>query len=154
MDSRRKDAAMSEQNKHVVRRAIEEVYNQGNLDVVEELVSRDFVAHVASENMYGPAGMKQFVASLREAFPDLRMTIDDQIAEGDRVVTRWTARGTHTGSFQGIPPTGKQGTITGIDIDRFAGGKAVECWTNADYLGLMQQLGAVPASNRQEATAP
>ena len=145
---------MSEQNKHVVRRAIEEVYNQGNLDVVEELVSRDFVAHVASENMYGPAGMMQFVASLREAFPDLRMTIDDQIAEGDRVVTRWTARGTHTGSFQGIPPTGKQGTITGIDIDRFAGGKAVECWTNADYLGLMQQLGAVPASTRQDAPAP
>ena len=142
---------MSEQNKTVVRRAIEEVYNQGNLDIVDELVSGDFVAHAASEDIHGPAGMKQFVASLREAFPDLHLTIDDQVAEGDRVVTRWTARGTHAGTFQGIPPTGKRGTMTGIDIDRVVGGKAIECWTNADYLGLLQQLGVVPAP--QAATA-
>jgi steroid delta-isomerase-like uncharacterized protein len=153
MDPRREDAEMSEQNKTIVRRAIEEGYNQGNLDIVDELVSSDFVAHAASEDIYGPAGMKQYVASLREAFPDLYLTIDDQVAEGDRVVTRWTARGTHTGTFQGIPPTGKQGTMTGIDIDRVVGGKAIECWTNADYLGLLQQLSAIPAPNRPEAGA-
>jgi steroid delta-isomerase-like uncharacterized protein len=135
---------MSEHNKMLVRRAIEEVYNQGNLKVVDELVSSDFIVHSPSEEIHGPAGIKQYVSALREAFPDLHMTIDDQIADGDRVVTRWTARGTHTGTFQGIPPTGKQGSMTGIDIDRFVDGKTVECWTNADELGLLQQLGVIP----------
>ena len=144
---------MSERNKIVVRRAIEEVYNQGNLDVVDDLVSSDFVAHASLEDIHGSAGMKQFVASLREAFPDLHLTIDDQVAEGDRVVTRWTAHGTHTGTFQGIPPTGKQGTMSGIDIDRVVDGKAIECWTNADYLGLMQQLGMVPVPGESNAPA-
>lgn len=135
---------MSNQNKKVVQRAIEEVYNEGRLDVVDELVSRDFVVHVSSEDFHGPAALKQYVATLREAFPDLQLTIDDQIADGDRVVTRWTARGTHLGTFQGIPPTGKRGSMTGIDIDRFVDGKAVECWTNTDDLGLLQQLGGLP----------
>jgi steroid delta-isomerase-like uncharacterized protein len=85
-----------------------------------------------------------YVAALRDAFPDVHITIEDQVAEGDRVVTRWTARGTHTGAFQGIPPTGKRGSMTGIDINRFADGKVVECWTNADDLGLLQQLGVIP----------
>jgi steroid delta-isomerase-like uncharacterized protein len=135
---------MSEQNKMVVRRAIEEVYNQGKLDVVDELVSSDFVAHTTSEDIHGSAGMRQFVASLRQAFPDLHMTIQDQVAEGDKVVTRWTARGTHSGEFHGIPPTGKKGSLTGINIDRVVDSKAVECWTSTDDLGLLQQLGAVP----------
>ena len=135
---------MSEQNKMVVRRAIDEIYNQGKLDVVDELVSGDFVVHASSEDIHGPEALKQYVASLREAFPDLRLTIDDQIAEDDRVVTRWIARGTHLGTFQGIPPTGKQGSMTGTDIDRFVDGKAVECWTNTDELGLLQQLGVIP----------
>jgi steroid delta-isomerase-like uncharacterized protein len=137
---------MSEQNKMIVRRAIEEVYNQGNLDVIDELVSSDFVAHASSEDIHGATGMKQFVASLRQAFPDLLMTIQDQVAEGDKVVTRWTARGTHTGAFHGIPPTGKEGSMTGIDIDRVVAGKTVECWTSTDDLGLLQQLGVVPAT--------
>lgn len=136
---------MSEQNKIVIRRAFEEVYNQGKLDVVDDLVSGDFVAHTSSEDIHGPAGMKQFVASLRDAFPDLQVTIDDQVADGDKVVTRWTARGNHTGTFRGIPPTGRQGTMTGIDIDRIVGGKAVECWTTANELGLLQQLGVIPS---------
>lgn len=136
---------MSEQNTSLIRRAFEEVYNQGNLDTVDELVSSDFVAHSASQDIHGPAGMKRYVAALREAFPDLHMTIDDQILDGDKVVTRWTARGTHTGPYQGIPPTGRHGTMTGIDIDRIVDGKAVECWTSADELGLLQQLGVIPA---------
>jgi steroid delta-isomerase-like uncharacterized protein len=135
---------MSEQNKSLVRRAFEEVYNLGKLEVVDELVANDIVIHAAAAEFRGPADLKQYVAALRGAFPDLHLTIDQQIAEGDTVVTRWTARGTHLGAFQGIPPTGKQGSMTGIDIDRFAGGKTVECWTNADELGLLQQLGVLP----------
>jgi steroid delta-isomerase-like uncharacterized protein len=135
---------MSQHNRMLVRRAIEEVYNRGDLAIVDELVASDFVIHSPSEEIHGPAGAKQFVAGLRAAFPDLHVTIEDQMADGDRVATRWTAGGTHTGAFQGIPPTGKQARMTGINIDRIANGKVVECWTNADELGLLQQLGVVP----------
>lgn len=135
---------MSEQNKTLVRRGIEEVYNRGNLAVVDEVAARDFVIHLPSEEIHGPEGAKQYVAALRSAFPDLHIAIEDQIAEGDKVVTRWTASATHTGAFQGIPPTGKRGSMTGIDIDRIADGKVVECWVNSDDLGLLQQLGVIP----------
>jgi predicted ester cyclase len=81
---------------------------------------------------------------LDTAFPDLHFTIEDQIAEGDKVVNRVTARGTHLGDFRGIPPTGKQVTVAGITIDRIAGGKLVESWTSWDFLGILQQLGVVP----------
>jgi steroid delta-isomerase-like uncharacterized protein len=137
---------MSEQNKQLVRRAIEEVWNQGNYAVVDELTASDIVVHASlpDHEIHGPRGIKQFYAALRDGFPDLHFTIEDQIAEGDRVVTRWTARGTHTGTFKGIPPTGKQGVVSGIDIDRIANGKVVECWPNADELGLLQQLGVLP----------
>ena len=80
----------------------------------------------------------------RSAFPDMQLTIEDQIAEGDKVVTRWTARGTHQGELMGIPPTGKQATVTGITVGRVANGKFVESWSNFDALGMMQQLGVVP----------
>ncbi len=82
---------------------------------------------------------------LLEAFPDSQLPVEDQIAEGDKVVTRWTCRATHTGEFQGMPPTGKYTTMTGTTIFRIANGKLVEGWTNADMLGLLQQLGAIPA---------
>ncbi len=136
---------MSQENKALIRRAIEEVYNQGNLATIDELVASDFVMHAPSGDIPGPAGAKQFVTMLREAFPDLHLTIEDQVADGDRVVTRWTSEGTHLGEFQGIPPTGKHGTMTGIDIDRVVDGKVVECWVNEDDLGLLQQLGVIPA---------
>lgn len=136
---------MTQENKALIRRTIEEIYNQGNLAAVDQYVASDFVIHAPSGDIHGPAGAKQFVAMLREAFPDFHMTIEDQVADGDRVVTRWTAEGTHLGEFQGIPPTGKHGKMTGIDIDRIVDGKAVECWTNTDDLGLMQQLGVIPA---------
>ena len=135
---------MSERNKHLIRRAIEEVYNQGNLDLIDELVAPDYVAHAPSGDVVGLEGVRQYVSDLRTAFPDLRMVIQDQFAEGDRVVTRWTASGTHLGPYQGLPPTGKSGTIGGIDIDRVVEGKVLECSTNTDDLGLLQQLGVVP----------
>ncbi len=136
---------MSRDNTLLVGRAIEEIYNRGNLAIVEDYVASDFVIHAPSGDIHGPAGARQYVAMLRGAFPDFNITIEDQVANGDRVVTRWTAEGTHLGEFQGIPPTGRHGTFTGIDIDRVVDGKVAECWTNTDDLGLMQQLGVIPA---------
>ncbi|HEY3227884.1 MAG TPA: ester cyclase [Roseiflexaceae bacterium] len=136
---------MSEQNKALMRRAVEEVWNRGNVDVLEELVASDFVIHAPQAEIHGRAGAKQYLAMLREAFPDIHFTIEDQFADGDRVMTRWTARATHRGAFQGIPPTNKQVSLMGTDIDRIVNGKVVECWTSTDDLGLLQQLGVVPA---------
>lgn len=134
---------MSEQSKLVVRRAVEEVWNQGNLDAVDDIVAGDFVAHAPPGETHGREDMKSFYGALHEAFPDIHFTIEDQIAEADTVVTRWTARATHTGTFQGVPATGKPVVVTGIDIDRVAGGKVVECWFDA--LGMLRQLGVLPA---------
>jgi steroid delta-isomerase-like uncharacterized protein len=99
---------MSEQNKAFVRRLIEEVIGRGNFALVEELVAADYVGHSSSPEINTREGHKQFLVALRQAFPDLQIKIEDQIAERDKVVTRWTARGTHQGEFAGIPPTGKQ----------------------------------------------
>ncbi len=135
---------MSEQNKALVRRVIEEVYNQGNLAAADELAASDLVIHLPSQAIHGREGAKQYVATLRSGFPDIHFTIEEQLAEGDRVMTRWTAHGTHLGEFQGIPPTGKRVRVTGTEVDRIANGKTVECWSNVDELGMMQQLGVVP----------
>jgi predicted ester cyclase len=137
---------MSQENKAVSRRVVEEIFVAGNFDVAGELVDASYMGHdVASpEPVRGPEGLKQQAKGYRDAFPDLQLTIEDQIAEGDKVCTRWTASGTHRGDLFGISPTGKQTTIGGITIDRFMGGKIVESWDNWDALGLMQQLGAIP----------
>jgi predicted ester cyclase len=87
----------------------------------------------------------------RIAFPDLELTIEDQVAEGDEVVTRFTARGTHRGELMGIPPTGRKVVVTGISIDRLVNGKTVESWTNYDVLSMMQQLGIIPMPSAPEA---
>jgi steroid delta-isomerase-like uncharacterized protein len=137
---------MSERNKAQVRRVIDEIYNRGDLAVVDELAASDLVIHVSSGEIRGREGGKQYVLALRTGFPDLHLTVEDQIAEGDMVVTRWTARGTHTGEFQSIPATGKAIRVAGTDIDRVIDGKSVECWAHVDELGLMQQLGAVAAA--------
>ena len=142
---------MSETNKTISRRLIEEVFNKGNLDLAEELVTADSVGHdpALPEETHGPEGLRQSVTGYRTGFGDLVIKVEDQIAEGDRVVTRWTGRGTHTGAIFGIDPTGKQTTVTGITIDRIVGGKIAESWTNWDTLGLMQQLGVVPPVTAQ-----
>ncbi len=143
---------MSERNKALVLRAIEQVWNRGDYDNLGELVASDIVIHSATPggDIHGPEGIRQFYGALRAAFPDLRFTVEDQVAAGDRVVTRWTASGAHTGMFQGIPPTGKQVCLAGIDIDRFVNDKVVECWPIADELGLLQQLGVVPTPGQAE----
>ena len=137
---------MSDQNKALMRRGIEEVWNRGNFAVVGELIASDFVAHASLPigEIHGPEGVARYFTTLREAFPDLHFTIEDQIAEADRAVTRWTARGTHRGAFRGLPPSGRQVRVTGITINRVAGGKVVEGWMNLDELGLLQQLGVKP----------
>jgi steroid delta-isomerase-like uncharacterized protein len=135
---------MSEQNKARIRRVIEEVYNRGDLAVVDEVAASDLVIH-GSQEIHGREAAKQHVAALRAGFPDLHFTVEDQIAEGDIVVTRWTARGTHNGKFQSVPATGKEVRLVGTDIDRIVGGKVVECWAHVDELGLMRQLGAIEA---------
>jgi steroid delta-isomerase-like uncharacterized protein len=134
----------TEENKAVVRRGIEEVWNQKNVAIVDEIAAPDYVSHNPAMTTHGLEQYKQLVMMYFTAFPDIHLTIEDEIAEGDKVVTRVTARGTHQGSFMGIPPTGKQAVVTGIVIDRFANGKTVEAWNNLDDLGLLQQLGVIP----------
>jgi predicted ester cyclase len=136
---------MSEQNKAHIRRVIDEVYSRGDLGVVDEVAASDIIIHAPSKEVSGREGAKQYVAALRAGFPDLHFTVEDQIAEGDVVVTRWTARGTHAGDFQGVAATGREVRLTGTDIDRIVGGKVVECWAHVDELGLMRQLGVVEA---------
>jgi len=136
---------MSKQSKMITRRLFEEMESQGNLDVADDIFANDFVNHTPFGEMHGPEGAKQFVSKLRTAFPDLQVTVKDQIAEGDKVATHWTARGTHKAKFQNIPPNGKQIEIRGIVISQIANGKIVEQWGNPDVLGLMQQLGTIPA---------
>lgn len=134
------------ENKAISRRGVEEIWNKGNLAVVDELIASEFVNHVAgAEEVRGPEGMRQFATAYRSAFPDLNLTIEDQIAEEDKVVTRWTGRGTHRGELQGIPPTGKQATVTGMTLERIVNGKVVEAWDQFDTLGMLQQLGVIPA---------
>ena len=132
----------TEDNKALEHRAWEETMNQRNLAVVDELHVPDFVVHYASRTIQGREPFRQLLSMYFTAFPDLHVTIEDMIVEGDKVVTRYTYRGTHKGDFMGIPPTGKQVAGTGISIMRVANGKALEEWINSD---LMQQLGVVPA---------
>ena len=140
----------AEENKAIARRLDDEVWSEGRLEVIDELIADDFVTTVvgAPEQIRGPQGFREFVLMYRTAFPDLRISVDEQIAEGDTVVTRWTATGTHEGELMGIAATGKQATTAGINIDRFAGGKLVAGWGLFDQLGLLQQIGAVPVPTR------
>lgn len=109
---------------------------------VDEFFATEFVAHGPSVGIRPDVtGTKQWTAAIMKAFPDYYVTVEDQFSEGDKVVTRWTARGTHKGEFQGIRPTGKRLTVTGITISRYAGGKIVESWAEWDTQDMMQQLG-------------
>ena len=141
----------TESNKAIARRFLEEVFGQGKLAVADEIVAPDHVDHGpgALPGMPpGPEGSKRLVTVYRNAFPDVHFTIDEQIAEGDKVVTRWTGHGTHKGELAGIPATGKSATVTGIGVDRVVNGKIVESWGIFDQFGMMQQLGVIPAASQ------
>ena len=130
-----------EANKAQTRQIIDQGWNKGNMDALDDLISPDFVNRTASKSNETRDGFKQRVQMIRTAFPDWEMTADEMLGEGDRVVTRWRARGTHRGSFRGIAATGKKIEVTGIAIDRVLDGKRVEGWVEWDMLGLLQQLG-------------
>lgn len=140
----------TETNKALLRRAVEECWNQGNVALIDELGAPDFVNHdPARPNVRTREDYKRWATEVRSAYPDLHYTIEDMIAEGEQVVMRLTFRGTNTGDIvtpKHIPATGKQVTMTEILIVRFAGGKVVELWSQADYLGGYQQLGLIPVS--------
>ncbi|HXF61334.1 MAG TPA: ester cyclase [Caldilineaceae bacterium] len=138
----------STENKALVRRFLEEVANQGNLAVIDELYAPSYRNHrhlppgVAADR----AGWKQLMAIYRAGFPDLHFTIEDEIAEGDKVVIRWAVTGTQRGAFMGMAPTGKPIAVGGIWISRISDGQISEEWGVSDQLGMLQQLGVVPAS--------
>ena len=137
----------AEANKSIARRFFEEVFSQGNLALVDELVAPDCRESGPSAIPGlppGPEGKKMHVQVYRDAFPDIFFTIDQQIAEGDTVVTRWTAQGTHKGELAGIPPTGKVTTVSGVSVDQVVDGKIISYWGISDKFGLLQQLGVIP----------
>jgi predicted ester cyclase len=131
----------TEQNKAIVRQMVEEIFNRGNMSRLDEFVAPDFVEH---EELPPGMDVELMTTMLRSAFPDFKATIDDIIAEGDKVVVRQTWSGTHKGEFMGVPPTGKSVSFGVIDIIRIAGSKFAEHWGQMDNTGLMQQLGAIP----------
>ncbi len=135
-----------EENKAIVRRWMEEVWNEGKLEALDELIGPDYVLHGAADPDLprGPEGAKQLTAAFRTAFPDLQGTIEDLIAEGERVVCRWTARATHGGEFAGIPATHRPVTFSGIEIVRIADGRIAEGWDEVDVAGILQQIGGLP----------
>ena len=138
------------ENKALLRRAVEEVFSaQGNVDVADEIFAPDYVGHNPTDpqDVRGPEGAKELARIYRSAFPDVRLIIEEQVAEGDMVVTRWIAYGTHQGEMMGIAPTGNQVRVEGITISHIQEGKIVQEWELFDTLGLMQQLGAAPTPN-------
>jgi steroid delta-isomerase-like uncharacterized protein len=138
---------VSEVNKALIQRFVEEAFNKGNVDVADEVYASAFIAHDPTilEGQGSPEQVKQFVNTYLSAFPDGHTTVEDVISDGEKVAYRWTFRGTHQGELMGIPPTGEQVTITGITINRLSGGKVEEQWNNFDQLGMLQQLGVAPA---------
>lgn len=133
----------AEDNKALVLRFYDEVWNRGNVDIAVEVFAEHYVRHDLRPTTAAPGGEGQrtIAADFRRAFPDLRMSVDLVLAEGDLVAARWTTTGTHTGPWADVAPTGRTMTFSGVNVFRFSGGKVVELWNHRDDLGLMQQLG-------------
>lgn len=142
----------AEENKVLARRFIEEAWDEGNLGAIDEMTVEDFVYHDPPPGIPSTReGFRRIVAMSRAAFPDLRIVVEDVIAEEDRVAIRYTMRATHQGELMGIPPTGEQVAVPGIVVLRVRDGKLTERWENADNLGLMQQLGVIPSPEQSRA---
>jgi len=141
---------MSVEEHKAIQRRVYELFSSGNLEALEEVIATDAEDHNAQPGLAaGLEGVRQTLGMFSAAIPDLRFTAEDMLAEGDRLAARVTATGTHRGEFQGLPPTCKQVTISGIEILRIDGGKAVERWGQFDNLGMLQQMGALPAPGQQ-----
>ena len=143
----------AEENKAVVRRMLDELFNKGNLDFAAEIIAPDFVEHDPNmpEELHGPEEFKGYVATYRSAFSDIHIAVEDQVAEGDKVATRWMGTGTHDGELMGMAPTGRPVRVAGMDVSRITGGKIAESWSSYDMMGMMQQLGAIPAPEEAQA---
>jgi len=142
----RRETVETEEMKTIIRRAWEDVINDGELEVADEVFAANYVLHSAgSPDLHGlEEGVKGPVSIQRTAFPDIHFVVEDIIVEGDMVAHRWTATGTHKGELMGIPPTGEKVKMTGIVISRIADGKIMEDWSEWDKLGMLQQLGVIP----------
>ena len=135
----------TENNKIIVRRVFEEGINQKNTAVYDEIIAPGYVNHNFPAPTSGPEGMKQVIGLFQAGFPDLRVIVEDVVAEADKVATRGYFTGTHRGEFNGIPATGKAVKVTYSDTWRVEGNRLVENWVQMDLMGLMQQLGVIPA---------
>jgi steroid delta-isomerase-like uncharacterized protein len=133
----------AEENKALVRRFVEEFWNEGNTTAADELMAADAEIHMPTGEVVDPDGLKGFAGTWRGSFPDWHSSFEELIAEGDRVAERWTGRGTHRGELQGIPPTGKRVEVPGSVFYRIVGGKIVEFRGQLDMMSLMQQLGVI-----------
>jgi steroid delta-isomerase-like uncharacterized protein len=142
-DKRETEEEMSEQNKTLARRWFEDLFSRGDPAAANEILSAEFVDHLTHEDERGPEELKHYVSIYRSAFPDIQDTVEDIVAEGDKVVVRWKSSGTHQGEFMGVAPTGRHVTFTGMRLFRIADNKIVESWVNIDERGLQEQLGAV-----------
>ena len=138
---------MSMENKAIVRRLYEEVWNKRRVELVDDLMSPSHALHYnhLPDSGIGPEAYKREVARFVTGFPDLRFTVEDMVAENDKVAVSWTISGTHKGEFRGISPTGKKVSVEGITINHIADGKIMDSYVSPDYLGLLQQLGVAPA---------
>ena len=150
----RAEAMSAQENKERARRLLEEAFGGGNTSVIDEVFRSDFVCYDPNSEageVRGAQTMKGEIEYFRQAVPDLTYTVEDQLAEGDKVVTRWKASGTHQGEFFGVPGSGKRIEMSGIQIDRFdeESGKIVEEWPEYDLLGAMRQMGAIPEPKQQ-----
>ena len=136
----------AEENKAIVRR-FWGVWEEGNIDLVDELLAPDYINYTPAspDQPTGPEGVKGVVAMFRSAIPDLRVIVEDMIAEGDKVAVRYTLEGTHEGELFGVPPTGRRLSIKSISVERVSDGKIREHWRVTDSLDMMQQLGVIPA---------
>jgi len=135
----------NETNKAIIRRVFDEIVNNGNLGVADELIGPAYVNHGVPVPATGPEALKMAVGLFRTAFPDIHVTLEQVVAEGDRVATHGYFTGTHKGDFNGIPPTGKSIKVAYVDLWRLENGKAAENWVQMDMMGLVQQLGVAPA---------
>jgi predicted ester cyclase len=135
-----------EHNKAAKRRYVD-AFNAGNLDVFDELFAPNYVLHVpGAPDIEGPGALKEMVAGSLESLSDVALTVEDMVAEGDRVATRWTLTALHTGDFMGVAPTTRRITIRGMIMDRFVDGRVVEAWDSFDAYGVLTQLGAIPSA--------
>lgn len=138
-------ASPLDENKALVRLLIDEVWNRGNLEKIDELLSPEYTLHISAAGVRTDReGYRGAVKAYRDAFSGFQFLIEDMMAEGDKVIIRWTIRGTHTGDYMGVPATGKDIGLTGIAIRRIAGGRIAEEWVEMDRSGLLQQMGAAP----------